>query len=272
MFIFHMLGGLGNQLFIYAAGRALSLRSRVAVRFDTAWYSGQTERALEIKALVPDFPVAGLLDVSTMAAYGNIVRLQHPFDFNAAIMEVQAPAYFRGYFQSYRYFEDHSHQIRTELEGRIAARGKEFVDATGVEAVESVAVHVRRGDFVGNGLALVSPEGESRYYADAIDLVNERIGRPRFFVFSDDIEWVKERMRFPKSFVYVDDRRIGAALSLFVMSRCRHHVVANSTFSWWAAWLADSVPENHLVVCPKMWAKHPVSLVNLIPPTWRVLD
>ena len=136
-----------------------------------------------------------------------------------------------------------------------------------MQQVNAVSVHVRRGDYVNNKNAnafhgVCSPE----YYRKAIELIAKRVDSPKYFVFSDDIEWVKEHIEIPNA-VFVSQKDIADHEELVLMSKCKHAIIANSSFSWWGAWL--NANPNKLVIAPKQWVSDSrVNTVDAIPAEW----
>ena len=128
----------------------------------------------------------------------------------------------------------------------------------------SISIHVRRGDYLKN------PQYfdicNTVYYRKAIGLIKEKTDNARFYVFSDDIQWVKENLELPQNTVYVNwNMKTDSWQDMCLMSHCRHHIIANSTFSWWGAWLNKN--EKKIVICPKMFSRTE-NLVNVMPDEW----
>ncbi|MGA3079774.1 MAG: alpha-1,2-fucosyltransferase [Terracidiphilus sp.] len=183
--------------------------------------------------------------------------------------------YLDGNFQARQYAEDAEQHLRTELRLREPPTGKNLETLEDIRAVEtSVSLHVRRGDygFWGGGPRVLSLD----YYAQAMRALLERVRKPTFFVFSDDIPFTREHL--PKSIegarmVFVDNNdEANPHEDLRLMSACRHHIIANSTFSWWGAWLN---PDPAKLVCAPMgWGLANPEEWNsdLIPPGWLLID
>jgi hypothetical protein len=168
--------------------------------------------------------------------------------------------YIEGHFHNYRYFES----IREVLVKEFSLKGADvalpYVDATAT----TVSVHIRRGDFINNSY---HPVCGADYYITAIDLLSAKLDNIVFFVFSDDIAWAKENFSSLKgNFIYMDADTTPAN-DLIRMSKCGHNIIANSSFSWWAAWLNTNA--GKLVVAPKTWVNNPMwGSYNLIPSGW----
>ena len=133
----------------------------------------------------------------------------------------------------------------------------------------SISIHIRRGDYisdsvVNNILGVISDE----YYKKAINLIMERINKPKFYIFSDDISWVKQNF-YPEMEKHIIDLNLPNrdVYELWLMSQCKHNIIANSSFSWWGAWLGN-YPEK-IVIAPEIWSKRPLrELSKIIPSSW----
>jgi hypothetical protein len=279
-------GGLGNQMFQYAAARALALRHGVPLELDLSFYDPGRHRAYELEAFAlaphgviappPPGPFA-----RTRAALARawrhrrrppgppvaLYREPH-FHFDPRFAQLVPPVRLVGYFQSARYFEDCEATIRQELAPPPAtdALSREIAQRMGGQGV---ALHVRRGDYVTN------PKNASTfavcgvdYYARALALLP---AAAEVFVFSDDMAWAREHLPRLRPLVFVDDgsRRSGLA-DLWLMAQARHHVIANSSLSWWGAWLA--APAGGLKIAPARWFVDPaMDDRDLVPAGWTRL-
>ena len=134
----------------------------------------------------------------------------------------------------------------------------------------SVSVHVRRGDFVSHTqISAFHGTCSPQYYQDAVSLLAEKVGAPlSLYIFSDDPAWVRENMQFPHETVYVDHNDASKNyIDMILMSSCKYHIIANSSFSWWGAWL-DARPDK-IVVAPRTWVRDPhINTKDLLPPSW----
>jgi hypothetical protein len=281
-------GGLGNQMFQYAAGRGLSLRCGLPLRLDLSAMAryrvhayGLDRFALTAAVATPDeLPPAaprsglgGLVDRLRPRRGSSIPRIEEKsFRFDPEVFAHRGPAHLSGYWQSERWFVDHATTIRDDFRlARPMAPERAEILAR-LHATASVSVHVRRGDYVSNPAAnafhgTCAPD----WYAAAIERIGERIVEPTFFVFSDDPAWVRENLAMPAGTVFVDPRPDGRdAEDLHLMAAARGHVIANSTFSWWAAWL-DPRPDKP-VIAPARWFADPGhDTRDLIPADWQRL-
>ncbi len=290
------LSGLGNQLFQYAAGLYFADRykgqltvlqeptvgtlshgayhrpfllshfqitspTRMLNRFDALMLA--QGRNLQISAPVKKFARIAALHESQEQRYHFIQNMQLPSGTRTL--------YISGYWQAYQYADAVAPQLRTELRLREPAqKNNERVLEQIHRAPVSVSLHVRRGDYT------LAAEGNIAlplsYYHRAIDLIRQRFENPIFFIFSDDIEFARNNLPTDIQRVFVEGNDdFSSHEDLRLMSSCQHHIIANSSFSWWGAWLNPS-PEK-IVVAPRHWhLSAESSYPDLLPPTWHTLD
>ena len=269
-----LYGRLGNQLFQYAAGRALSLRLGVGLCLDTRHYRGKSRNDLAIN----HFSVVAE-QCARLPPFGSGLRrrLGHLRKTPFSIYEQQEHllldkeyfnqpdwTYLRGSFQSERYFTDHATAIRQDLRIRSATSAANRRIADAIATTCAVSVHIRRGDYIGNvQLGILTLE----YYYAAMRRMNERLAEePTFFLFSDDPQWVTDNLR-PSAPHVVVHQRGPAYEDLRLMSLCKHHIIANSSFSWWGAWLNPSCEK--IVIGPKRWTSDPRDTMSeRVPSEW----
>lgn len=278
-------GGLGNQMFQYAYARALKERTSQDVMIDK---KGIFKRQLEIGRIrscaIENFRIT-LPEVDNaeeryaFLRRGNAVErvvyelsirgLIHPWyyletdeGFNGKLYDLTEDSYLQGWFQNERYFFDQKRIICDEFQlVHEPDIGEEMTDILNAE--ETVSVHIRRGDYKSIDCAL--PPG---YQNQAISVMKKKFGDPLFLFFSDDVGWVKKHIDLPKRYMFVSDGIYRDYEEQWLMSRCKHNIIANSTFSWWGAWL-NANPDK-LVIAPKSWMRlrEPLSIV---PSEWVVI-
>lgn len=284
MIVVNFKGGLGNQMFQYALGRKLSLASKDTLMFDTgglrrAEISGDVSRPFALSA----FNISGSIAPSDLATrarypYGIFSKFVHLFrtkllrqmhvGWEPALLHPRGNVYLDGYFQSPKYFED----IRTTLLQDFTLKDTPSETAARFRAImrntESVSVHIRRGDYVSN-TKVQSAYGTCslQYYQKAMEMLGRRVPSPSWFVFSDDISWAREHLAFPGEVTYVSDHLISDAEEFSLMAACKHNIIANSSFSWWGAWLNQN-PEK-IVIAPDPWFDTKKNEhKDLIPDSW----
>lgn len=169
------------------------------------------------------------------------------------MLELPDGSYLDGYWQSEKYFSDYEERIREEFSVRAPLDGRSLELAEQMRERPSVSVHVRRGDYFSNPVtAAVHQVCDVEYFQRGIAYLGERLENPTFFVFSDEPDWARDNLRIPYPTTVIShndaSRNYG---DLRLMSLCDHHIIANSSFSWWGAWLDPS--SDKIVVAPKTW-------------------
>ena len=287
MITFQAQGGLGNQLFQYAAARRLAIQHGCQLVVDHHWFDHprprETPRPLELNR----YPVAMRLATPyellrwtpLRSRWGRYLKPLMPMDLrrehghgvNREVLSAPANSYLSGFWQSEAYFVDIREQLLQELTPIEHPGPKDLAVMDRMQLGESVCVHVRRGDYVSlasatayHGLCSLD------YYLKAIEYVAERVPSPTLFVFSDDPEWTKAHLKSPFPTHYVDHNPSEKAFQdLRLMSLCRHHIIANSSFSWWGAWLSAHL--DGLVIAPERWYAVDRPTPDLIPARWTRL-
>jgi len=289
--------GLGNQLFQYAAGlfyaKKYGAELEIVRRRDERTDSFGHPRPFLLSSFRVTAPISELTRWDSLmfssspakmplAASARFVSRTVRFHQDADRLWYFLPelpvrrstryVYLEGYFQVYQCAQDVEERLRAEFRFRTPACGKNLDVLEQIRAVENpVSLHVRRGDYAvwGTGSRVLSPH----YYARAMETVHERTGKPTFFVFSDDMAFARENMPSGEQMVFVDHNdEANPHEDLRLMSGCRHHIIANSTLSWWGAWL-NPAPEK-LVCVPKSWHNDDleISHPDIIPPGWLRID
>jgi len=188
------------------------------------------------------------------------------FHFAPEILKLPDDVLLHGYWQCEQYFKDIEPAIRQAFTFKADVVGSAVGMAQSIASVEAVCVHVRRGDFVSNPF-----HGTSgiEYFHQAVALIAKRVSNPHWFVFSDDLEWCMNNLPLKHAPTFVPYECAGekSQFHLRLMTMCRHFIISNSTFAWWAAWL-NTNPEK-MVVAPKRWfADSHLDTKDLIPETW----
>jgi hypothetical protein len=190
--------------------------------------------------------------------------------FNPNIYKTRDDAYLEGYWQSELYFKEIEDTLREEFTFKPvpSSENQELIEE--INECESVGVHVRRGDYVTNPrfAKIYGNICTIAYYQQAIKLISEHVKSPHFYVFSDDINWVKDNLKinFPKTFVNFNTGEKSFE-DLRLMSQCKHNVIANSSFSWWGAWLNNN--KEKIVYAPRRWFNAPYYITrDVLPNSW----
>jgi hypothetical protein len=272
MIITRLMGGLGNQMFQYAAGRALSLRLNVPLKLDLSWFADMrdcTPRAYMLHI----FPITateatpeeiGRVAYRKQNFFEKLLRkrrrsrhyIAEPFGCRPDFAALAAPAYLDGYWQRESYFADAADTIRRDFTFPPLGGGPaEELAARMRAAANSVCVHIRRGDYVENPATrrfhgVCSPA----YYETALRMIARKCGGDSgLFLFTDDPAWAREHFDaqgFPSTVVDCPGHAEAPWHDMHLMTLCTHHIIANSSFSWWGAWAATG---NGIIAAPKRW-------------------
>lgn len=290
--ISQVIGGLGNQMFQYAAGRALSILRGVPLYLDVSHFNGYgLHQGFELdKVFSCPVTLAESEDVravlgwqSTRLARRILARpalrnfrnchfvVEPYFHYWPGLCNVPVPSYLAGYWQSERYFADVKQTIRADFTFRNHMTDRNQALAKEISAVNSVSLHIRRGDYANNsrtnathGLCPLA------YYEAAVRYIADRVDAPHFFVFSDDVDWVRANFTSQYAFIYVDHNQEADSYNdMRLMSLCKHNIIANSTFSWWGAWLNPH--DDKIVIAPNKWFANDNDTRNLLPSDWIAL-
>ena len=287
MIIVQLTGGTGNQMFQYALGRVLSLKHGVSLGLDVEAFN-QTfpdnaprqytldmfncKAALVGHGDVP-FPYRSqgfYLDKAARFLFRRLLGVpgseKKIYQFDPGVFALGDGAYLQGYWQSVKYFEGYENVIREDFQLKRPVSEKTAILADEIAVSQSVCIHVRRGDYVGNSVHDIVPFS---YYARAFSMLSEKAKIDRAYVFSDDIEWCKSNLSIGVPMVFVGREYSGSKNEehMYLMSKCKHFIIPNSTFSWWAAWLAGN--PGKVVVAPKLWyADDTVDTSTLTPSSW----
>ena len=290
--VVQLQGGLGNQLFQYAAGRSIALRTQTELRLDLGQLRRGAYRPYRLEVFGLPAQPAGKSDVpfefrqphrSPLArkvfaylplsplrrnASGPHVVREMGFAFDEGVTRSSGDVYLVGFWQSAQYFEDVAEVIRSDLALSPQRAGVGATLASELHQEGTVSVHVRRGDYV--DYALMSP-CSTAYYERALEELGAHATLSKVYVFSDDIEWARQELRFATPTVFMSEADAGSDIAdFFLMSQCQHHVIANSSFSWWAAWLGRHA-DGH-VVAPSHWFNDAtMDTRDLRPKDWLVL-
>jgi hypothetical protein len=196
------------------------------------------------------------------------IREKH-FHFDPDILNMPDSVYLDGYWQSEKYFADIAGIIRQEFTVKTPQGGKDKELAEQITSCESVSLHIRRGDYVSNSHTnQVHGTCDLDYYFRCVENLTQTVQNSHFFIFSDDPEWARDNLRLPNPITLVDHNGPNKNYEdLRLMSQCKHHIIANSSFSWWGAWLNPI--EDKLVFAPKRWfARDNHNLHDFIPNQW----
>lgn len=274
MIIVRIKGGLGNQMFQYSIGKSIATLKNDTLKLDISFYSSQKLRTYALNQFCIDENIASQYEVDKLAGKSESwvkrklgFKSKRPISYfeekdicvyDRKVFEYEGDIYLDGYWQCDKYFKNIEEKIKSVfiLKNDISKSAKEHLK--NIQATNSVSVHIRRGDYVDNQKVCRSHGvAPATYYKDAVYTMIRNKGECSFFIFSDDIEWCKDKFDFIERKFFIDDTQ-SEYDDLELMRSCKHNIIANSTFSWWAAWLNKN---NHKqVIAPKVW---------FLKPEWR---
>lgn len=289
MIISELRGGLGNQMFQYAFGKALAIKNRTSLYIDKRPLydideSLFTKRPFELNIFDIEykpvsnwrlnffFPDRHLGWRLLRKLLRSKVLFETGFNYNDQTDLLNKHIYIRGYWQSEKYFEDVSDSIRKAFVFSASKNPKTEKIASEIANRNSISIHVRRGDYVTSKAAntLHGFVGLD-YYIEAFKIMNAKVSDTRYYIFSDDSEWVKQHLlnHLEHATMVVHNSGKESWQDMYLMSLCKHNIIANSSFSWWAAWLNNNPAK--VVIAPEKWfASNEMNLqtTDLIPSKW----
>jgi len=292
MIITKLQGGLGNQMFQYAIGKTLSEKNKTELKLDLSFYNKQpkntTLREYSLGCFNVKKNIATDKEIKKLKKYewknsrrhflynlifaDRLIYIEEKwFDFEENYLKIKNNAYLDGYWQSEKYFSAQGGKniekiiqkkftLKKDLNNIAKGTSEKIINSN------SVSIHIRRGDYANNpdtksyhGLCPIG------YYEKAIKKITNKIKNPTFYIFSDDIEWVKKNLKTNFPMIFVEGNKDYE--DLILMSYCKHNIIANSSFSWWGAWLNKN--PNKIVIAPKKWfVNETKNTNNLIPKPW----
>lgn len=288
MIVTRLIGGLGNQMFQYAVGRCLAEKHDTELRLDITGFENYTLHKYKMNVFniqerfSSDGDVANVLFGKngflrkmifrkfkrTIKPNASFVREKQHYHFDPKILEKPDNTYLAGYWQSEKYFKDIKDIIRREFSIKLRPDEKNKETAKQILAQNAVSLHIRRGDYVTDEKTNATlGVCDLAYYSRCIKHIAKSVENPHFFIFSDDPAWVRKNLKtsYPQRIVDHNSPERGYE-DLRLMSKCKHHILANSSFSWWGAWLNPN--EDKIVLAPKDWLKEYCNTDDLIPEGW----
>lgn len=293
MLIVNLIGGLGNQMFQYALGQSLEHKRQIPVKYDTIDLLDRTPREnlthrdFELNVFKGAVPIASAREAALFRfqpvelldrAYYRVLRqLKQPliyeeknwFEYDSGVLQTPHNTYFNGYWQTEQYWDNHA-AVRAAFIFRHEPTGENLRLAEEIRAQpQAISVHIRRGDYISNPLfSQVHGVCSPSYYEQAVHYIMGRLPTVQLYIFSDEPEWVRQNMQFDAPAVYVAHNHDKNSFEdLRLMSLCKHHIIANSSFSWWGAWLNPN--PDKIVIAPRQWTQFESGNgADLIPKNW----
>jgi hypothetical protein len=288
MIVVKIMGGLGNQLFQYAMGLSLATRKNTPLKLDLRTINRQPLRKFQLPFFNIPFEVASEDEIAKIAIknpqsvfekgfvlfqgrlpyYMHRVVNEQSHRFDPRLFNSPKDCYLIGYFQCEKYFLNVRSTILEQFTLRDTTNSYVKDMCQEMSGVDSVSLHIRRGDY-----ATVAHTSERfgtlslDYYDRAIKHIAGKVATPTFYVFSDDLDWAKQNLKIPYPVKFVEHTNAPDNVEIIMMSQCKHHIIANSSFSWWGAWLGTFAQKN--VVAPLVWYKdRSVHTSDICPADW----
>ncbi len=253
------MGGLGNQLFQYAFGKAQSING-ATVAYDTSFYEVTKTQKWPRPYRLDRFHT----EVKTSPFLKQLRVKEKQTVCDTSLLQLKNKN-FDGYWQFKDYYEDIISLLREDFQVRKIFYTPEFLELRKIiENTNSISIHVRRGDYLVQTWGILP----NKYYFDACAEVSD-VPQKQYFIFSDDIAWCKQIFKQ----AYFENKLIFVALedylSFELMRLCKHQIIASSTFSWWAAFLNDN--KSKIVVAPAKWLGGSIPTSQIYPNDWILI-
>lgn len=279
MIIIKCVGGLGNQMFLYALYKNF-IKKNIEVCFDINDYKNynlhngyELDSIFNLEIKYAENEDVKRLKVNKKQYIKKFIRrinpdlishkILHPYLYNEEIFSL-SNAYLEGYGQNIKYIKFVEKELREDFQYKVDSLdniNKKYIEKIKKDK-NSVSIHIRRGDYIDNAEAYKIYGGicENEYFHEAVKKIREKIENPNFYVFSNDIEWVKRNLKLNNATYINHNNGADSYKDLILMSNCKHNIIANSTFSWWGAWLNSNV--DKIVIMPNMWTNYQKNVLN----------
>lgn len=287
--IVKLKGGMGNQLFQYALGKNLAVKNNCKLVLDKSLYKHYTLHAYSLDPfnITDDFAQQSALPkqycfnnkfirkffeiIDPLFFNGKIVKEKTMnFDDEIAKLNFEGTVYLDGYWQSEKYFIDNTNQIHDAFSLKTEITDNYFLELLeDIKQNDSVSLHVRRGSYTLPQYYKTHGVTSLDFYDKAVEYINQNVENPKFYIFSDDFDFVNEKFKNLKNAVIVKSSVDKDYLDLHLMSKCKHNIIANSSFSWWSAWLNRN--KDKIVIAPSIWyydEEKNKQTFDLIPSEW----
>lgn len=270
------MGGLGNQMFQYAAAKSLAIHLQTSLRYYFRDYYPYAKRLFVLDNFNIKLKKISYLDMFKIklskqnSAFLFRKEEKEYYKFDQCFFDLPKNTLLKGFWQSYKYFIRYDEQIRVDFDSTLNDINAEHL-ASEINNSNAVSIHIRRGDYISSEVTnKIHGTCSMDYYQEAISLIIQRVTNPKFYVFSDDIYWVKENLKVDGELKFVEnmDNEIS---ELKLMALCKHNIISNSSFSWWGAYLNKNL--NKVVIAPKKWTNTilDISKYDLIPEKWILI-
>lgn len=270
------LGGLGNQMFQYAFYRKLELMGKEVYLDLSEFNNYDLHNGFELQKIfavapkiIPSIAVKKFRQnkffkvLARLKLYQRIIS-QSEFNFNSKYLDYSFSRYLIGYWQSESYFAEIERQIREDFTFPSLDAANQLI-ANQIRSTNAISLHVRMGDYVNHPLhgGICTKE----FYLRAIDIIKDKVEDPQFFIFSNEIDWCKNNLPLANAVYVGGNDGENSYRDMQLMSLCKHNIIANSSFSWWGAWLNSNI--NKIVIAPAKWFNDPqINTSDLLPASW----
>jgi len=286
MIVVQIKGGLGNQMFQYALARAIDVRTEFEIKLDITWFEGAKKtreyglgrfRIKEFNHITRS--ERQMLKLIRRLKKGifhklipnnwNIYEEKRDWEYDQNVFDTKDNTYIKGYWQNYRYFQTIKEKIRRDFTFPEFRIKKNLNTSKEMNSENSVSLHLRKGDY--RKYKHLFEVCGSSYYESAISYILKKMDNPKFYVFSDDIDQVKansdlEQILDKTDITYIDWNKDNVFRDMQLMKTCKHNIIANSTFSWWAAWLNRN--RGKVVISPEQWTYDERNASGLMLKDW----
>jgi hypothetical protein len=288
-------GGLGNQMFQYALKVAINQKgNKSEILFSNFFYNNHHNgfnigRAFKLKLPFPlnfynflllngefiyknklsSFLLEKIISQYHKKKYSSLYNEKKEFIYDKNVFQ-QTDSLLIGIWQVELYFKNIREKINTEFVFKIPKdkKNKKLIDE--IQSCNSVSIHIRRGDYLtaewAKSHAVIK---DKTYYINSINFINKTIENPHYYIFSDDIQWVKDNLKFSNCTFVEHNKNHKAYIDMYLMSLCKHNIIANSTFSWWGAWLNKN--ENKVIIIPERWLNSD-ACPGIFPEDWIKIE
>ena len=292
--------GLGNQLFQYAFAKRLSIESKAPLYLDLSWYenyneeNGYTKRDFLLDELNIAYNQANKSQIKKLKispvsrkfllklrSLNHKLYLKLTNNFEAWAFEesnldpvimgrLYSKIYLISEWTNYQLIEPIRETLLNDFTLKKKPNNNNGIYLSNINSSNSVFIHIRRGDYLTKRMHDLGGICNEVYFDNAISYIQKKVSSPTFYVFSDDLEWCKEKFDHRGDFCFIEGNKTEPLEDLRLMMSCKHAIISNSTFSWWAAWLIKNM--NKKIVTPSVWNKQNTKIIDkLIPENWHKL-
>ena len=282
--IANIAGGLGNQMFQYAAAYALAQNKNFKLMLDISDFTKINNRVFQLKYcfditnnIATNKEVKSILGMRRFFLIRRILKkinktspnllIEEPYIFNERFLEVKNSIYLQGYWQNYNYFLSYKNKLQNIFKLKSLSSKDILFSDHYLKMNNLTSVHIRKGDYINKYNKNIFNQLGTKYYMDSISYIKNMVSEPFFFFFLDDYNWVKDNIKLPHNEYILMDHSLDSLIDFKLMSLCQHHIIANSTFSWWPAWLKDE-NRGDIVIAPKKWLNTNLEPKGMIMPSW----